>query len=59
MYGSTQVEPNLLGSKSDIYTVYAWSKICPCVPPRTPVALKKFIIMKVRKLKSSGREEVR
>ena len=28
-------EPNLLGSESDMYTVHAWSKICPCMPPRT------------------------
>ena len=32
-------EPDLSGSESDMYThtVQARSKICPCVPPRTPV----------------------
>ena len=28
-------EPNLLGSESDMYTVHARRKICPCMPPRT------------------------
>ena len=28
-------EPNLSGSESDMYTVHAQSKICPCKPPRT------------------------
>jgi len=28
-------EPYLSGSGSDMYTLYARNKICPCVPPRT------------------------
>ena len=32
-------EPNLSGSESDMYTVYAQSKICPCMPPRTHPSL--------------------
>ena len=28
-------EPNLSGSESDMSTVHARSKICPCVPPST------------------------
>ena len=34
-------EPNLFGSESDMYTVQARSKICPCVPPCT----QKFGLM--------------
>ena len=37
LYGSTQVEPNLSGTESDMYTVHARSKLCPCVKPRTRV----------------------
>ena len=36
LYGSTQVgSPYKSGLESDMYTVQARSKICPCVPPRT------------------------
>ena len=35
LYGSTQVESHICRAMSDMYTVYARSKNCPCVPPRT------------------------
>ena len=30
-------EPNLSDSESDMSTVHARSRICPCVPPRNPL----------------------
>ena len=33
-------EPDLSGLESDMYTVQARSKICPCVPPCTPTGIR-------------------
>ena len=35
-------EPNLSGSESNMYTVHARSKICPCVPPHTRLLVCMF-----------------
>ena len=40
-------EPHLWGSESDMYTVHAQSKICPCLPPCTRLTRlrsKKYLI---------------
>ena len=37
-------EPDLSGSESDMNTVHAWSKICPCMPPCTPPCSIKYAL---------------
>ena len=41
-------EPDLSGSESDMYTVQAQSKICPCVPPCTRQKVQRLIFYELK-----------